>query len=528
MIIIPRTVFILKSLPKALPWARLNWPFRPKKKFVRKWHYAFETFTLKNSNHIIEKVRVEVGTSKLETAHSIRNNIDVFLKNELFPRLETLFDEYGFHDEIVRFDELSLNLSVQKGHDFSQLPDEIYRQLKEKIDRQMPFRKELKSSSAENSEPEKPTVLRISATQNSENVFLFFLGNGYLPWYGKEEQITSLVQPEAWEKTLDDRMFFRSFDQILGTSETAADRFILQFPDEMVTAYLRRKNLRIHAETSAILRISQNLEKDGRRIFLKLLIRLAHNDFPGVSKKLDRLISRVIHTEESGAEKADIQEIKQLKTLFQRILPETSLQDSVLEKIDRRVEGKPLIQNEFHQHQDTKPEPFFKEENNQIGVQNAGLILLHPFLKPFFTATGIIGKQGNLATESFDLAVQALHFLATGTENAFEGNLVFEKFLCGVPLKIPIQKQSLLTDQIKNEANELLIEVVRYWPALKNTSADGLRQLFIQRDGKLIQEDTKYRLIVERKAQDLLLERLTWNISVIKLPWISNILFTEW
>jgi len=466
-----------------------------------------------------------VDTSKLETAHSIRNNIDVFLKNELFPRLETLFDEYDFHDEIIRFDELTLNLSVQKGPDFSQLPDEIYRQLKEKIDSQMPYQMELKNDFAESFEPEKQNAQHISAIQNSGDVFLFFLENGHLPWYGKEEQISSFFDLETWEKTLDNRMFFRSLDQILGTSETAANRFILQFPDEIVTAYLRRKNLRIHAETSAILKISQNLEKDGRRIFLKLLIRLAHDDFPGVSKKLDRLIFGFFRADSPASEKM---ELEQLKTLLLRILPETSLQDSVLEKIGRLIEGEPLIPNEMHQPQETKPEPFFEKENNQIGVQNAGLILLHPFLKPFFTATGIIGKQGNLTPENFDLAVQTLHFLATGNENVFEGNLVFEKFLCGVPLKMPVQQKSLLTDSIKTEATFLLEEVVRNWPALKNTSANGLREAFIQRDGKLIQEDSKYQLIVERKAQDILLESLSWNIAVIKLPWISNILFTEW
>jgi hypothetical protein len=121
-----------------------------------------------------------------------------------------------------------------------------------------------------------------------------------------------------------------------------------------------------------------------------------------------------------------------------------------------------------------------------------------------------------------------MHFIATGTENVFESSLVFEKFLCGVPLKRPVQQESLLTESIKTEANDLLTEVIRYWPALKNTSPDGLRQMFIQRDGKLIQEEAKYRLIVERKAQDVLLDKLSWNISVIKLPWISKILFTEW
>ena len=497
-------------------------------------------------------------TSKLETAHSIRNNIDVFLNNELFPRLELLFDEYDFEDGIIRLNELTLDLSIEKGHDFGNLPTEIYRQLKEKIDQQIPFQKELRIDYAENSEAEKQNVRRISAAQNSRNVFLFFLENGYLSWYGKEEQIDSFTLSEIWEKNLDNRAFFRELDRILGTNETASDRFILQFQDETITAYLRRKNLRIHAETSAILKISQNLDKDGRRIFLKLLIRLAHDDFPGVSKTFDRLIFGVMMEEKRVSRKTNIPEIEQFKKLFQRILPETSVQDSVLEKIDLLIEGQSSVSNLSGKSEEQSPEKkmkiddekledktipgnlatehsskfqpqqFLDKNEGEIGVQNAGLILLHPFLKQFFTTTGIIGKQGILAHENFDVAVQSLHFLATGNENTFEGNLVFEKFLCGVPLKMPVQKQSLLTEQIKNEANELLFEVVRHWAALKNTSADGLREAFIQRDGKLFQEDDKYKLIVERKAQDILLERLSWNIAVIKLPWISNILFTEW
>jgi len=471
---------------------------------------------------------VEVNTPDLETAHSIRNNIDAFLKDELFPRIETLFDEYEFQGETIRLDELTLDLSVRNELDFSNLPIEIYRQIKEKIDRQIPFQTEPKGDPAGNIEVEKQNIRRISATQNLGTIFLFFLENGYLPWYGKEEQISSITQPETWEKALDDRAFFRKLDQMLGTSETAADRFVIQFPDELIAAYLRRKNLRIHAETAAILKISQNLDKNGRRIFLKLLIRLAHDDFPGVSEIVDRLIFGVMMEEKRLSGITKIPGIEELKNLFQRILPETALQDSVLEKIDLLIEGKPVIPNEVYQLQETKPEPFLDEEDNPIWVQNAGLILLHPFLKQFFTTTGIVGKQGILTPENFDLAVHSLHFLATGDEDVFEGNLIMEKFLCGMPLKTPIQKQSLLTEQIRNEAHDLLREVVRNWPALKNTSPDGLRQMFIQRDGKLIQEDSKYKLIVERKAQDVLLERINWNIAVIKLPWIEKILFTEW
>jgi hypothetical protein len=288
------------------------------------------------------------------------------------------------------------------------------------------------------------------------------------------------------------------------------------------------------------------------------MIRIAHDAFPGVSKAFDRLIFGVLKAERLGGPQTEIQEIVQMKQLFQRILPESPLQDSVLGKIDLLVEGKDALLGAAHKiyepgngehregekdnpgegagHSELKPEheavqkklPFMENDGDELHVQNAGLILLYPFFKTFFAATGIVGKQGVLSPLNSDLAVQSIHFLATGNESEFEGNLVFEKFLCGVPLKMPIQKNSLLTEMIKNEADELLKEVVRNWPALKNTSPDGLRQMFIQRDGKLIQKDDKYKLIIERKAQDVLLEKLNWNISLIKLPWISKILFTEW
>ncbi len=126
------------------------------------------------------------------------------------------------------------------------------------------------------------------------------------------------------------------------------------------------------------------------------------------------------------------------------------------------------------------------------------------------------------------IAVQALHFLTTGEEDFFEGNLVFCKFLCGVPLKIPVPRASLLTNFMKEEASHLLTEAIKHWPALKNTSPDGLRQMFLQRDGKLISKEQNFKLIVERKTQDILLDKLAWNISLVKLPWSNELLYIEW
>jgi hypothetical protein len=34
--------------------------------------------------------------------------------------------------------------------------------------------------------------------------------------------------------------------------------------------------------------------------------------------------------------------------------------------------------------------------------------------------------------------------------------------------------------------------------------------------------------MVERAAQDVLLDKITWNISLVKLPWVKELLFVEW
>jgi hypothetical protein len=91
---------------------------------------------------------------------------------------------------------------------------------------------------------------------------------------------------------------------------------------------------------------------------------------------------------------------------------------------------------------DFKPEqelPFFESGESEIAVQNSGLILLHPFIHRFFVHIGIDGNNGVVFAGEKDLAIQALHYLATGQEDFFEADLVFVKFLCGVPLKMPVQ-----------------------------------------------------------------------------------------
>jgi len=142
--------------------------------------------------------------------------------------------------------------------------------------------------------------------------------------------------------------------------------------------------------------------------------------------------------------------------------------------------------------------------------------------------TNCTGDKSDLRPEKKPLAANILHYLASAQEMDMEYNLLFEKFLCEMPFEEPLSRKIILSDQAKIECNDLLLSIIRFWPELKNTSPDGLRQMFLQRDGKLDLQSSPYKIYVERKAQDILIEKLQWNISIIKLPWMKDLLFADW
>jgi hypothetical protein len=63
---------------------------------------------------------------------------------------------------------------------------------------------------------------------------------------------------------------------------------------------------------------------------------------------------------------------------------------------------------------------------------------------------------------------------------------------------------------------------------LKNTSAAGLREGFLQRPVKLFTKNGDIYLRVEKSSIDVLLDYLPWNLGIIMLPWMKDILRVEW
>ena len=160
-------------------------------------------------------------------------------------------------------------------------------------------------------------------------------------------------------------------------------------------------------------------------------------------------------------------------------------------------------------------------------IRNAGLILLHPFLKQFFNSCGFLDKENKIIKPNE--AIHLLHYVATKKEQQFENNLIFEKFLCNLPIQSSIERNIVLSDELKEKSEELLRAVLQNWSILKNSSNDLLRNEYLQREGKLDLTKDNPTLTVERKTQDILLDtKLPWNLSLCKLPWMKELIFTNW
>ena len=164
----------------------------------------------------------------------------------------------------------------------------------------------------------------------------------------------------------------------------------------------------------------------------------------------------------------------------------------------------------------------------EIYVSMAGIVLLHPFLTTLFAEMGLIHNKLWVSPEASEKGVQVLAWLATGTEFCPEYTLPLLKLLCGLPLETVVSPDNCLTDTEKLLTTEVLEAVLTHWEVLKNTSIAGLQEAFLQREGKLTAVDGGWRLAVERKTIDILLDKLPWGVSMIKLPWMPDLLFVDW
>ena len=110
-----------------------------------------------------------------------------------------------------------------------------------------------------------------------------------------------------------------------------------------------------------------------------------------------------------------------------------------------------------------------------IFIQNAGLVLVAPFLPTLLERVGVASGG---ALKDPGMAMALMHYLACGEEGPAEFQVVLPKVLCGWEIETPIDLPGMIPAVMKDEGRLLLESAVAHWAILKDTSSAGLQEAF--------------------------------------------------
>lgn len=487
-------------------------------------------------NHIIHKQKVTLQVSSQENAFDMQNRISRLLKDDLPPVMESVLNKISPNGKILRIDQLNLDLGAIS---MLNLESEFRSKLIEKLE------EALYSAMAEKGELR---VEEISGEQSLSDSLMYFLLHGIMPWYSTVKDFS------AWESQIIQSFSENEWRSLSGKIRSEGSRthpLLLRLAQQFSIPFLQK----------FILRGQTILDKDADLLFddLKFLwaefskgpVDTGYRKEVGfwqealnasvISDHINEMIfsfiksillkQRLIRISRDGLIIAGNDHLARIKLLGKNIktdevhealemlthsLDETGMQKKEPALKDGPEEEKPV----------TIPKP--PDDGDELFAENCGIVLLHPFLQMYFAELGLLENEQFRDDDARQRGVLLLHYLATGQTNIAEIHLLIPKLLCAMNFEEPVPGEIDLTGKEKEESETLLHSVIRHWGALGNTSPDGLRQTFLQRDGKLVRTDTGWKLNVEQKTVDILMGKLPWGISAIRLPWMNTVLNIEW
>ncbi len=523
--------------------------------------------------NIIKKMTVDVETNSMAIGLQIKDDISGFLRQNIFPKIDQLVNKNIPDTEIWKYDRIEIDLSLDEGQNLDLLTAKIVSD----------FEQATGTSETKKGSERVQFNRKIPLAKSNIYAFKEYLIRGKYPWWFDTKSTINAIDilesapQEIKELSFDDLNSINSLKRIIYQLTNQEVTLIYKVLDNqtigtLVSASeipkLIRKNEFKEQFWKALFQFKSNNNKvqfirDFNRLIANHAKKGIMNDNSMVSldvsetKKFIELCEfcideldvhiipeivnsnelRVSHQTNKANAKSELQTTKKEVNSWAReanssedIIRIAISADSSIKKENYPKENEVSLDpkmDTFNTVETPIDRSFEIDENDGLLVENAGLVLIHPFIKHFFQNLDLLdGNQ--IQEDKIDKAVHILHYLATKKEQPFEYELIFEKFLCGIPEDYPLKRFISLTNKEKESCTTLLEAMLSHWDALKTNSVDALRSEFLMRDGKLTVENELEKLYVERKTQDILLDRLPWNISMVKLPWKTDMLYVEW
>lgn len=466
-------------------------------------------------NHVVNKLQFEVTCIDEDQAFGLRQNFGITYQEQIVDVVDAICSKYVANDEWLRIDQLVIDLGnfTPSGLDINF--NEVFKAgfekaIHEKLSKISPLQKQLSKQISE------------------AELLIYFLEKGTLPWWADEasidfneislealkrrpEMITAFFVEKHFHKAVWQRAAYQLNNEVKNIiiesiEELSEARKLFETWLSLIISKMNEASIQLkYQETS----INTTVIKNGNTIF---------SDPKNQTKLLEILISDVLLNNPADASVIE-QFIKENKT---QIFANLQSNEHLIFTSDQASD---LI-NQFSNANADFPQ---EEITGNYFIQHAGVILLAPFLKTFFTNLDLIINNTEWKDKAAQYkAIYILRFLSTGLHHAFEYNLTIEKILCGVSIDEPIPGDIELKTEDMAEAEALLSSVIEHWKAIKNTSVNGLRETFLKRDGLLTKQENGWLLQVERKTLDVLIDSIPWGYSTISLPWNNYIISVEW
>ena len=173
-------------------------------------------------------------------------------------------------------------------------------------------------------------------------------------------------------------------------------------------------------------------------------------------------------------------------------------------------------------------EPELLQPGEGTTIMNAGLILLWPFLGRYFDFLNLTDGRNFIGEDEKIRAIQLTEYMVTGKTELDVFNLSLNKLLCGAEQDVAIPPVLDIKPEEEELTGKMLVGAISNWEKMNTTRPETFRESFLQREGRLYLLEDRWELTVERKAYDMLLNTLPWNIAMIQLNWMPLRLVINW
>ena len=508
-------------------------------------------------NHFVQKQVFDIHVASRKEAKVWQEKISVAIKETTFPRLEKVFDELCDDGETIRIDKLELDLGKISSDKFVQTLDELAAlKFREAVARQYADRLQISSEIDPENGKQLAGVTELSDTTTHSDLeaCIHYIRYGTLPWWFAKNRASIR---EVWNRLLagrlssDDPFLRKEIDSVKQSErlfsiikrqnrwELLAQLIDLKYEFKQIKqiAGNAMEDLQI-SELSSIVnswRISVRSKHETEALVLSITVHfiLKKQTSTQLREKLLDFISDYLFRKSFPLDLSQtilsMLQKKEAVLSLQSMLNSSESVETILDEFAEQEE------NTVSQNDETAKGKNLKivrkdsaQDQDSMLVPNAGVVILWPYLQMFFKELGYLDGSEFTSELMQSKAVQILHFLSSNQQSGDEWEWPLLKVMCGLEIQKYVEDQFEISERERAESENLLRSVIKNWPVLKNTSPTNLQASFLLREGLLKKEEHGWVVQIERTGIDVLLDKINWPISVIRLPWNDYMIHVKW